>query len=525
MNNWTIGKRVVANSSILIALLLILGSTAYLNLVGIRSQATGIRDDNVAGMVDAARISTSVKDSFIRSVIAGAATTADERERLIKEQESFAEVTSKALTSYESSIFHPEDRELYETVKAARTHYGEVRAKYYEAARRGDTAGAGAILASDFKPAYVALAKASDDLQEYNSTESTAAASSIVARTQTVNQIIIIVSVIALVAGVVLSYSLIRNVGKALRGISDTLGSGAEQVAAASGQVSTASQTLASGASEQAASLEETSASLEEISGMTKRNSENAVKANELTRAARATADKGASDMKGMARAMQEIQTSSDDVAKIIKTIDEIAFQTNILALNAAVEAARAGEAGAGFAVVADEVRNLAQRAANAAKETASKIQGAITKTTQGVEISAAVEKSLQQIVDQVRSVDELVAEVAQASNEQSQGIEQVSGAVQQMDQVTQGNAANAEETASASEELSAQAETMKDAVGQLLRLVGGSSGDNSIRSASRAAVPVSRPARSQTAPFKVAKNGKTPHLTHARHVGSVAAN
>jgi methyl-accepting chemotaxis protein len=170
---------------------------------------------------------------------------------------------------------------------------------------------------------------------------------------------------------------------------------------------------------------------------------------------------------------MQGIKASSDEIAKIIKNIDEIAFQTNILALNAAVEAARAGEAGAGFAVVADEVRALAHRSAQSAKETASKIESAISKTTEGVRISGSVQDSLRQIVTKVREVDGLVSEVAQASREQNQGISQVTSAVGEMDKVTQGNAANAEETASAAEELNAQAEMMRETVDELQKLVG----------------------------------------------------
>jgi methyl-accepting chemotaxis protein len=232
---------------------------------------------------------------------------------------------------------------------------------------------------------------------------------------------------------------------------------------------------LAEGASEQAASLEETSSSLEELSSMTKRNSENSQKANDLAKQARSAADKGATDMQTMTSAMEAIKVSSDDIAKIIKTIDEIAFQTNILALNAAVEAARAGEAGMGFAVVADEVRNLAQRSAQAAKETAAKIEGAIGKTAQGVEISGKVAQALNDIVTKARQVDELVAEVASASREQTQGITQINTAVGQMDKVTQSNASTAEESAAAAEELNAQAATMRQSVGELLKLVGGS--------------------------------------------------
>ena len=265
-----------------------------------------------------------------------------------------------------------------------------------------------------------------------------------------------------------------RSLVRIVKSTADQLAEGSGQVSSAASQVSASSQTLAEGASEQAASLEETSSSLEEMSSMTKRNAENAQKANDLAKQARSAADKGAADMQTMGTAMEAIKVSYNDIAKIIKTIDEIAFQTNILALNAAVEAARAGEAGMGFAVVADEVRNLAQRSAQAAKETAAKIEGAIGRTAQGVDISTKVAETLNEIVSQVRQVDELVAEVAGASREQTQGITQINTAVGQMDKVTQSNAANAEESAAAAEELNAQAATMKESVTELLQLVGG---------------------------------------------------
>jgi methyl-accepting chemotaxis protein len=274
--------------------------------------------------------------------------------------------------------------------------------------------------------------------------------------------------------GLLIAFFLVRTVGRVLGGVAGTLATGARQTAAAAAEVSASSQALADGSSQQAASLEETSSSLEEMSSMTRRNADNSRKANELAQLARAAADKGAGDMQVMSAAMEAIKVSSDDIAKIIKTIDEIAFQTNILALNAAVEAARAGEAGMGFAVVADEVRNLAQRSAEAAKETTAKIEGAISKTAQGVEISSKVALTLNEIVAQIRQVDELVAEVAGASREQTQGITQVNTAVGQMDKVTQSNAANAEQSAAAAQELNAQAETMKHTVEELLKLVGG---------------------------------------------------
>lgn len=276
--------------------------------------------------------------------------------------------------------------------------------------------------------------------------------------------------VLALCLGTYLSISISRQI----RRVVTQLNAGAAEVSLASSHITRASQTLAEGASEQAASLEETSASLEEIASIIKRNAENAAQAKELAGKTRNAADAGFQDMVAMGKAMQEIKDSSDDIGKIIRTIDEIAFQTNILALNAAVEAARAGEAGMGFAVVAEEVRNLAQRSALAAKETEAKIESALSKTSQGVTISGKVAASLNDIVGKIREVDTLAAEVANASREQSQGIQQVNMAVTQMDKITQGNAAGAEESASAAEELSAQASSLKEVVGELLSMVGG---------------------------------------------------
>jgi len=207
---------------------------------------------------------------------------------------------------------------------------------------------------------------------------------------------------------------------------------------------------------------------------MTRRNVENVNTAKELAQQTRTAADHGATDMKAMSQTMQAIQTSSNDIAKIIKAIDEIAFQTNILALNAAVEAARAGETGMGFAVVADEVRNLAQRSAQAARETAVKIESAITKTSQGVAINAKVAVALDQILVKARQMHELAGEISAASREQADGIDQINSAVVQVDKVIQSNAASAEENAASAEELNAQAEVMKHSVVQLMILVGG---------------------------------------------------
>lgn len=239
-----------------------------------------------------------------------------------------------------------------------------------------------------------------------------------------------------------------------------------EQVTSASNQISAGSQSLAEGANEQSSSLEEVSSSLEEMASMTRQNADSAAEAKALSENARSSAEKGNDAMGRMSDAMDRIKASSDETAKIIKTIDEIAFQTNLLALNAAVEAARAGEAGKGFAVVAEEVRNLAQRSAEAAKITANMIEGSQRNADGGVKTAQEVGDMLGEIVTGSAKVNDITMEIAAASAEQSKGIDQVSTAVNQMSKVTQQNAANSEESASAAEELASQAEELVNMLG-----------------------------------------------------------
>ncbi len=305
----------------------------------------------------------------------------------------------------------------------------------------------------------------------------------------------------AVLAGVLaVVWWLSRRIATPIQRVAAALNEGAIQVEAASTQVSGASQAMASGASEQAASLEETSAACEELAGMTQRNAEHAQAARTLAAETRAAAEAGAGDMQQMTAAMTELKAASASVAKIVQTIDQIAFQTNILALNAAVEAARAGSAGAGFAVVADEVRSLAQRSAEAAKETTATLETTIAKSDRGFEISTQVAASLSGIVDKARGVDEMVGQIAQASGEQTKGIAEINRALGQMDTATQQAAAQAEETASASEELSAQAVTLKKAVGELVGVISGAA-QPAPRSAPAAATEADRPPTVRTPP------------------------
>ena len=293
--------------------------------------------------------------------------------------------------------------------------------------------------------------------------------------------LMIILSIAGFLAGIVLGVIMTLSITRPIKRIIEGLWEGAEQVASATGQVSSASQQLAEGSSQQAASIEEVSSSMEEMSSMTKQNTGNANQANKLMRQTMDTVSQASLTMARLTGSMAEISKSSEETSKIVKTIDEIAFQTNLLALNAAVEAARAGEAGAGFAVVADEVRNLAMRAAEAAKNTASLIEGTVKRVKEGSELVTKTDEEFRKVATDVSRSGELVGEITAATGEQAQGIEQINRAVSEMDKVVQQNAANAEESASASEEMNVQAEQMKGYVADLLSLVGGTDGSADI--------------------------------------------
>jgi methyl-accepting chemotaxis protein len=285
----------------------------------------------------------------------------------------------------------------------------------------------------------------------------------------------IVVTAAAFITGILMSFFIIRSITGPIFRIIEGLNEGAAQVASVSGQVSSASQGLAECSSEQAASIEETSSSLEEMSSMTKQNADNTKEAARLVKVSGESMGSSHKHLQGTNNCMNDISKHGEEISKIIKTIDEIAFQTNLLALNAAVEAARAGEAGAGFAVVADEVRNLALRCAEAAKNTEELVQATLTDIGQGTDLVAKTLEEFYRMGEDAKKVSELFAEVSTASDEQTKGIDQINIAVAEVDKITQQNAANAEESASASEEMNAQADQMKGFVDDLVRLVGGS--------------------------------------------------
>ncbi|MBI3887112.1 MAG: MCP four helix bundle domain-containing protein [Opitutae bacterium] len=472
MKSLTIGQRIILGFSLLALIGAIQGVFSYRLLLPVAERARFVKEDALPGVQRVSQINTLAQLNAVlihAHVLAGK----DEKEVFEKTISRNGALIQEGLAAYEKTITSDTERQLFNEFMKTRDEYRSAYDQGLELSNAGKLEEGKAHYRDVIAPIAERRAALLDKLVAFNEAETGQAVTSIFDNVGHGKLTVLIGIGMSLLASIGLSAYIVRGINRNLHRLATTLDDGANQVASASSQVSSASQSLASGSSEQAASLEETSASLEEMASMTKRNAESAAQANALSNQTRAAADTGAADMDEMRRAMDAIKASSDDISKIIKTIDEIAFQTNILALNAAVEAARAGEAGMGFAVVADEVRSLAQRSAQSAKETAGKIEEAIKKSEHGVQISGKVAKSLSEIVEKARQVDTFVSEIAQASKEQNQGIGQVNSAVSQMDKVTQSNAANAEETASASEELNAQAASQKEAVGELLQLVG----------------------------------------------------
>ncbi len=253
----------------------------------------------------------------------------------------------------------------------------------------------------------------------------------------------------------------ITNLAEALAQVTGA----AEQVSSAAGEISAGSQALAQGASEQASSLQEVSSSLQEMASMSNQNAAKAQEAERLSTSAWHSAEQGTTSMQRLSVAIAQIKASANETAKIVKTIDEIAFQTSLLALNAAVEAARAGEAGKGFAVVAEEVRTLAMRSAEAAKSTAHLIEESVQNVEQGVVLNQEVQSKFEEIQAHVQKLNTIIAEIAVASAQQNEGVAQINAAVEQLNQLTQQNTANSEESASTAQELSGQAEMLKNLV------------------------------------------------------------
>lgn len=476
---WTITRRITVGLGALLAMLVLISAIALLRMASLRGNVSGLAETSLPSVVLLGEVSVRVqRQQLNRSKMLDAPVV--EAQRLERENDAMEKEVVAFLQRYEADYLVDDDaRKLYADMVAAHEAIVATRTQILAL----DQAGSGDEFAQLIEqqrliqqvqdPNYARFLAAVQAAAAHSYKQGQSVAESSRTSTDVTMWLLGIVSLAAMAGAGYLAWVTVREIAAALGRITKDLNRGARQTASAARQVSIASQSLAGGASEQAAAIEETSTSLEEMSAMIRATAENSQKAKVLASDARVVAGAGLGNMALMSEAMEEIGTASEDVANIVKNIDEIAFQTNILALNAAVEAARAGESGAGFAVVADEVRSLAQRSAAAARETAQKIDVAIASARRGTERSAEVARSLKEITDKVIATDMLVGQIATAAGEQAQGVTQVNTALAQMDRIAQSNAASAEQSATAAEQLDAQAASMKRSVSRLEGLVG----------------------------------------------------
>ncbi len=475
LNNMTVGKKIAAGFTLMIVLAVLIGGVGTWKASTVEVDVRDLNDTHLPLTQLMGKVANTAGDQDLAAIM----FAFHGEERFVADFNRLDEVEDgyfEELTAHIAGDQYLVDSGWLGMIDQLATKHDEfVQAAktMMEAARSQDQALV-ATTADLLEERAQAFKKAVAGFDDTNTREAKTVAADGLAASSSSKMVMSILSIVILLVGSGLAYLLTRAITKPLTRAINDINEGASQVAEASGQVACASQSLAEGASEQAASLEETSASLEELTAMTRQNSQNAQQANVLMQEATKVGGRANASMVDLTSAMQEVTRASEDTSKIIKTIDEIAFQTNLLALNAAVEAARAGEAGAGFAVVADEVRNLAMRAAEAAKNTSNLIEGTLKRVQESTTLLGTTNEAFAGVSESSAKVSLLISEIAAASKEQSQGIDQVSGAITEMDQVTQQNAAAAEESASASEELSSQAEVMRDTVADLGALIGG---------------------------------------------------
>ncbi len=481
----TVGKRLVLGFGILLVLSIAMGVTGYYSAESISEGSiaafrnllktdAAVLEYSLRARADVLGLRRFEKDIFLN--IDSKETVAKYLESWKKEKEHLI----ARLNDVEEAATLDQDKKNVGVMKASLVSYEKGFQEVLDRIREGKikTPQEANTAISSHKDVIHALEQATKDFSSESSKKMAATENEIRRLANRAKRTASILMVVSVLLGTLSCIVVIRGITRLLKNIIATLNTGAGQVSVSAGQVSSASQQLAQGTSEQAASIEETSSSLEEMAAMTRQNAENATHADQLMAATSKIMSTADQSMARLTTSMNHITKASEETSKVIKTVDEIAFQTNLLALNAAVEAARAGEAGAGFAVVANEVRNLALRAADAAKNTASLIEGTMVKIEEGSGLVQTTNADFSRVATSVGKMSELIGEITAASAEQSQGIEQINRAVCEMDKVVQQNAASAEESAAASEELSAQAEQLKGVAFVLSAMVGGRNGE-----------------------------------------------
>jgi methyl-accepting chemotaxis protein/methyl-accepting chemotaxis protein-1 (serine sensor receptor) len=466
-----VGRKISLACAFLVMLTAIVASIALYRVSDIHSKLVSVTDHSLPGVYSIgklAQINRVITGNILLHIGVPAQRPAMEA-KILAGQKQFAAL----LEAYGKSIDTSEEKQLYEALAPATARLAASWDKLRPVSTAGDTATAWKIWLEDGRPAMLDLeqklnaeidfSRAAGGRNADATTESVAGAQSW----------ILVFLALSVLSGGGLAFHIVRGLNRQLRRTAIELTRGASDVAGAAAQVAAASHSLADGASQEAASLEETAASAEEITAMTYQNAENSRLASEAMGVMDGQVSEGNRTLKDMLTSMKEIKTSSGKISQIIKTIDEIAFQTNILALNAAVEAARAGGAGAGFAVVADEVRNLAQRSADAARETATLIEESVVKSTEGSSKAERVAAIIQTITDNSVRVKTLVDDVCQGSGAQSQRIEEIAHTIARLEGLTQSAAASAQQSAAASKQLSAHSSELREVASALGEMVG----------------------------------------------------
>ncbi len=473
----TIGNKLYTGYGVALLITLIMGTVAIYNLAQLGDGIDGLAHVSALNLDLSGKIDTAASElvSSERGMLLRAHMNDKERMRTLAERfDKNAAVIKQSGTLFIRRTTRPDLQDKMRTQIVGRINgLIDLKSVMLVMVEKGDVAGADAVFREKFSPEADALVMAADELSDKEYGQVTARADKATALIAPARTLSFAMMALSFGVGVVVIW-LIRGITQSLRRSIGEMNDGASQVATIAAQVATSSQSLAQGASQQAASIEETSASSEEINSMARKNTDNSRSTSQLLASSQDKVNQANHHLKDMIVSMDQITNSSSKISKIIKVIDEIAFQTNILALNAAVEAARAGEAGKGFAVVADEVRSLAQRSSQAAKDTSALIEDSIARSGDGAVKVKRVALAIGDITEGTTQVKEMVDEVRLGSEEQSRGIDQIGRAVGQMEQVTQNTAATAEQSAAAAEELSAQSEVLKEIVGRLQLMVGG---------------------------------------------------
>jgi len=475
MQSMTIGKKLFGVFGIMILLLSAMGvaSVYLLRSLGESSETLGVTSAGKlyqAGLINGSSSETMISVSRLLNQVQGGDVSAADKD--IAHYDENDSATRQSMTKMRALKPLPKNIVSLDELQTELEQAAPIYKRFVAAVRVSDAKQAAEIYKTELWPVLLKIDDHSLSLMDIT-TERMAAVNKSAEEQVTAGDWLVGILILFAAAVAVLVVFIVRRINADLRGTANELKEGASQIAAAAGEVSSSSQSLAQGASEQAASIEETSAATEEINSMARRNTENSGTTATMVSEAASRFLATNESLNEMVIAMAGINTASEQISRIIKVIDQIAFQTNILALNAAVEAARAGDAGMGFAVVADEVRNLAQRSAQAAKDTATLIEDSIAKSQAGKLKVDHVAAEIRAITAESTKMKLLVDEINLGSQEQSKGIDQVSRSIHEMEKVTQSNAASAEQSAAAAEELTAQSQSVRDIVNHLTSLVG----------------------------------------------------